>query len=36
MTENKRYVRILDYSEKEVRIFDEHNQKTFLTYSLKE
>lgn len=27
MTENKRYVRILDYSEKEVRIFDEHNQK---------
>ena len=27
MTENKRYVRILDHSEKEVRIFDEHNQK---------
>lgn len=27
MTKNKRYVRILDYSEKEVRIFDEHNQK---------
>ena len=26
MTE-KRYVRILDYYEKEVRIFDEHNQK---------
>jgi hypothetical protein len=27
MTENKRYVRILDHSEKEVRIFDENNQK---------
>ena len=27
MTENKRYVRILDYSEKEVRIFDKNNQK---------
>ena len=27
MTENKRYVRILDHSEKEVRIFDKNNQK---------
>lgn len=27
MTESKRYVRILDYSEKEVRIFDKNNQK---------
>ena len=27
MTENKRYIRILDYSEKEVRIFDKNNQK---------